>query len=248
MSRAEQLAEATALLAFEHPHLAARIRPGQFLMLWPTGDGTPLLGRPFSVGDVEGRELRFYVRAYGAGTRIMCEMRAGDPLRILGPLGRGFTPVEGASRHLLVGGGIGMAPFPFLARVLREEAPEAEVVWLYGEREPRFLMDFGFLDTLGLIREKAVESEDGRRVTDLLGPYRGERWNESAVYACGPYAMLKAMALLVEGTAGSQFSMEERMACGVGACQGCAIPVHGRQLYRLGCVDGPVFQAQELRW
>jgi dihydroorotate dehydrogenase electron transfer subunit len=188
--------------------------PGQFFMLEAPGRPLP---RPMSVCRASADELAFLIDPIGPGTRALCALEPGDELCLLGPLGNGFRlDVE---RPLLVGGGIGIAPLPYLSEALG--------------RPPAIL---GFrsdwhAEAARLVPNAEVVVEP-RLVTELLPP-------NCDVLACGPEAMLAALAQR-EPTA--QLAWEAPMACGYGACYGCAVEIDG-EIKRL-CVEGPVLAAE----
>ena len=185
--------------------------PGQFFMLEAPGRVLP---RPMSVCLATPRELAFLVDPIGPGTRALCALDAGEELHVLGPLGRGFD--LDVARPLLVGGGIGIAPLPYLSR--RLGAPPA----LLG-----FRTDW-HAEAAALVPNAEVCVEP-TYVTELLPDERAD------VLACGPEPMLAALRALVPD---AQLAWEAPMACGYGACYGCAVEIRG-ELRRL-CVDGPV--------
>jgi NAD(P)H-flavin reductase len=184
--------------------------PGQFFMLGPPGR---LLPRPMSLCLATRGELGFLIDPIGPGTRALTGAARGDRIHVLGPLGNGFR--LDADRPLLVAGGIGIAPFPYLS-----------------ERLGRPLAVLGFrteshAEAAALVPNAEVVIEP-RLVTDALEPGHD-------VLACGPEPMLRAVASLAPD---AQLAWEAPMACGYGACYGCAVEIHG-ELKRL-CVDGPV--------
>ena len=216
--------------------------PGQFYMLaaserWGGGaDERPFLPRAFSVlrRHEDGR-MDFLLEDVGPGTRRLCELRAGDGLRLLGPLGIGFRPPEHGRRPLLVGGGVGIAPLAIWQDVLGDASV------LLGFRDARHA------EGAALLRGARVATDDGSvgfhgLVTELLGE---EIDGASVVYACGPPLMLEAVrALCSEAGVPAQLALESGMACGYGACFGCVVPT--RSGYVRLCIDGPVLDASSL--
>ena len=216
-------------------------QPGQFYMLaaserWGGGaDERPYLPRAFSVlRHHEDGTLDFLLEDVGPGTRRLCELRAGDGLWLLGPLGLGFRAPEPDRRPLLVGGGVGIAPL---------------AIWQDVIGAPALL---GFRDALhaegaALLRGARVATDDGSvgyhgLVTELLTE---ELDPTLVVYACGPPPMLEAVRALCEAEdVPAQLALESGMACGFGACFGCVVPTRGGYV-RL-CVDGPVLDAADL--
>jgi dihydroorotate dehydrogenase electron transfer subunit len=187
--------------------------PGQFFMLEAPGR---LLPRPMSLCSAPAGELAFLIEAVGAGTRALCGLGRGDRLAVFGPLGNGFRlDVE---RPLLVGGGIGVAPFPYLSEALG--GPPA----LLGFRSRRHAEAAALVPNAEVVVEPTLVTEAMPGGFDVL--------------ACGPEPMLEAVRGLAPG---AQLAWEAPMACGYGACYGCAVEIGG-ELKRL-CVDGPVLEA-----
>jgi NAD(P)H-flavin reductase len=224
-------------------------QPGQFAMLaaaerWGGGeDERPYLARAFSVARRRVGESHFLLEDVGPGTKRLCELREGDGLWALGPLGRGFSPPSERRRALLVGGGVGIAPLAILQDALEAEA-EREVTVLLGFR------DGARAEGAALLRGARVATDDGSvghhgLLTELLAE-EIERDTRAVVYACGPAPMLEAVrAMCAERDVPAQLALEAGMACGFGACFGCAVPKRGGGYLRV-CLDGPVLDAQEL--
>jgi NAD(P)H-flavin reductase len=185
--------------------------PGQFFMLEAPGRVLP---RPMSLCLAPEGELAFLMDAVGPGTRALCALESGDAIYVLGPLGNGFD--LSVERPLLVGGGIGIAPLPYLSEALGH--PPA----LLGFRSEEHALAAALLPQA----EVAIEP---RLVTDLLPDDPGD------VLACGPEPMLEALAALVPH---AQLAWEAPMACGYGACYGCVVEIEGH--YERLCVAGPV--------
>ena len=227
--------------------------PGQFAMLaavegWGAGqDERPHLPRAFSYARAAADgEVSFLLEDVGPGTRRLCELRPGEQLWALGPLGIGFTaPAEGR-RAILLGGGAGIAPLAIWQDALLADAAA-------GTQPPTVLL--GFRDgehAAGavLLREARIATDDGAvghrgLVTELLDEELA-RGRHATVYACGPAPMLEAVrALCAERAIPAQLALESGMACGFGACFGCVVPRRGGGYLRV-CVDGPVLDAAEL--
>ncbi len=234
--------------------------PGQFYMLkaaaWGSRGGRPFLPRAFSVAAAErtadGVRLEFLVEGVGPGTSILASLQPGDELEITGPLGRPFSePGEvnpGAPGAIMVGGGIGVAPIAILRRHLTAQGVPGRT--LLGFRD---VTHSGGLELFGACQEVGLAFEDGHRghqgyVTDLLEvALKGDGSSAAAVYACGPPAMLEAVrTICAERGARAELAMEAPMACGFGACFGCAVPLADGGYMRL-CVDGPVVRAEEIK-
>jgi dihydroorotate dehydrogenase electron transfer subunit len=248
-------AEDTWWLELESPEIAAASQPGQFLMVG-VGLEQPdvfLLPRPFSVAwrSPEGR-VGLLLRVFGRGSRLLAKLGPGDEALLLGPLGRPFRldpdrPVE------CVAGGVGLAPFIFLAAEATAAgattggAAYPPVRLLYGERRQHLLFDADLLQELTGVTPELF-TEDGSAgsrgfVTAGLGPE-----GDALLLACGPTPMLNAVArFAAENGRDLQVSVEEHMACGIGTCQGCVVPGADGSWIK-SCVEGPVLDARELTW
>ena len=200
------------LLRFERGDLEPGV-PGQFFMLEAPGRVLP---RPMSLCRAVPRELQFLVDPIGPGTRALCELARGDAIHVFGPLGNGFD--LNVRQPLLVAGGIGIAPMPYLAESLGG-APA-----ILGFRSHRHAEAAQLLPGATVVIEP-------RLVTELVPDDPGD------VLACGAVAMLEALRALVPG---AQLAWEAPMACGYGACYGCVVERDGRYV-RL-CVEGPILQ------
>ena len=244
---------------FACPDIAAAARPGQFVMLGVGLDapGAWLLPRPFSVGWTgHGGEVGILLRTYGEGTRALSRLEAGQDALLLGPLGRPFEtgdPAAAESRTApgvecgveCIAGGVGLAPFIFLAA--REAAEGRRVRLVYGERDAGAVFDPALISRL-TDHEVELFTEDGsagRRglVTGGLDPASRAR-----LLGCGPTPLLRALAAFArEHGRDLQVSVEEHMGCGIGTCQGCVVrSADGRWVK--ACIEGSVFPADELDW
>ncbi|MBE7004464.1 MAG: dihydroorotate dehydrogenase electron transfer subunit [Ruminococcaceae bacterium] len=216
---------------------ASEVRtPGQFVNL-RVDNG--FLRRPISVCDRDGSALTLIYRVVGRGTRWLSERRAGAELNALTGLGNGFDLSAAGTAPLLIGGGVGVAPLYWLARALRETG--VKVTAALGFRTGAEVLLEDEFRALGC--RVAIATEDGSRgekgfVTDILP----ERF--SCAYACGPSPMLRAVYRAAPGPA--QFSLEERMGCGFGACMGCTCET--KEGAKRVCREGPVFRREELAW
>lgn len=201
---------------------------GQFYML-RAGERYPLLSRPISIFDITKDRIEFLVMVAGEGTALLSGLKPGDPLILEGPFGNGFPQLEG--KIAFVGGGIGIAPFYYALR----ETPEADV-YLGFSREAYMVEEF-----------RAVSR--GKVTVDVGGLILDQVDFEAydTVIACGPHAMLHAVQrkqALSGGRAKVYVSMENRMACGIGACLVCSVKCKDGR--RKACTDGPVFLAEEV--
>ena len=243
----EPLTDSFHRLTLHAPLIAAAAQPGQFVMVACGPSLDPLLRRPFSIHRRIGAEqIQLLFRVVGRGTRLLSELRPGQALSLIGPLGRGFGPVL-ADSVCFVGGGIGIAPLLFLAD--RWHRSDQACTVLLGSRTGDELTQLASeFEALGCRIETATD--DGSLghhglVTDLLAPHLA---HIRKVYVCGPHAMMATVAGLCKTVqVACEASLEAHMACGLGACLGCTI--HGTDtLYKHVCKHGPVFNAEEVAW
>jgi NAD(P)H-flavin reductase len=240
-------------------------QPGQFYMLssaagWAGRDGRPFLPRAISVAETgpaaEGVRLDFLVASIGPGTDRLCELEAGEGVWLVGPLGNAFSEprlVNGeAAGAILVGGGIGVAPLALLRRQFSERAVPLRVLLGFRDGEHSGGLDLFCGAGRELCPEVRLASEDGHAghrgyVTDLLAAMlAGDDAASAVVYACGPAPMLEAVRTLcaARGVV-CELALESPMACGYGACFGCAVPKPGGGYLRL-CIDGPVLRGEQV--
>lgn len=234
------------------PAVARDALPGQFVAV-AVGDepSAMLLRRSFSLYRAEGDDVEVVISPHGPGTRWLANRRVGDALDLVGPLGRPFLAPEPDVGCVLVGGGYGSAPLIWLARTLAERGNPVHAV--FGAATGSRL--FGADQARRWCRSVTVTTEDGSqgmtgRVTDplpdLLGPGRSE------VFGCGPMGMLAAVhQVAADHGAGSQSAVEEAMACGIGVCMTCVLPVvdsDGTTRMTRSCTEGPVFDGYRVRW
>ncbi len=243
-------------LGLETPAMAGAAVPGSFVMVRVPGPGEPLLRRPFSVhGLVEGPSgpagIEILYRVVGPGTTRMAACARGARLDVVGPLGRGFRLAEPTGHVVIAGGGVGVAPLVFLAHRLVRRRGGAEGVRVFiGAGCGDEIIGVEDFRALGI--EPVVTTDDGScglqcRVTEPLTAHLA-RHRPDMLYACGPTPMLRCVAqLAAEHRIACQVSVETMMACGMGACLGCALQSAEPGVYLHACTDGPVFDADRLR-
>jgi dihydroorotate dehydrogenase electron transfer subunit len=244
------------------PGITQQTRPGQFVALAIGGaDSSMLLRRAFSIYAVRetgvyGGTVEFIFSVTGKGTGWLAKRRPYDPVDVVGPLGRPFSLPKDPANCVLVGGGYGSAPLFMLAEALRARGCRIDIV-LGAATGDRL---FGALDAKRMAATVAFTTDDGSygeqgRVSDVL-PDVIDRVHADVVYACGPMPMLEAVqrvAGAAYGGAGipTQLAVEESMACGVGVCMTCVLPVigaDGQTRMLRSCVEGPVFAGDRIRW
>jgi dihydroorotate dehydrogenase electron transfer subunit len=235
-----------------------KARPGQFVMLGLDDRHAPLLRRPFSIhrcifsdGALTGIEILYKV--VGDGTRILAARRPGARIDLLGPLGRGFRIPAGSQRVFLAAGGIGVAPLVFLADTLVAAGADLDtsIVFLGGRSKADILCADTFRQLGYQVETTTDDGSLGNQclVTHPLEIAARDRLPD-IIFACGPMAMLACVAGIAHGLkVPCQVSVETVMACGMGACLGCAVRGRpGEDRYLHVCRDGPVFEVSALDW
>ncbi len=220
------------------------IKPGQFVNI-RTNDGTdPLLRRPFSIYDAEGKIIRVVIRVIGRGTELLCGMAPGE-INMLAPLGNGFT-VEKTGEVLIVGGGVGNAPLLYLAKELKKAGNR--VTYIYCARSSEFI--FGENDFRKAVDEFIIVTDDGSAGrkgfgTDVAADIISDP-KFGMIYCCGPDPMMEKTVKLANAAAKVEVSVENYFGCGVGICVGCTVDT--TEGYLRACVDGPVFDGRKILW
>jgi len=231
-------------LSFKAPGLAKSADPGQFIHIrLSPGSSYPLLRRPFSINDIQGGRISVLYEVKGSGTELLSKMSTKDTLDIIGPLGKGFDIDPSRRHHLLVAGGMGIAPLGFLGRRLKSLKLKHQLLYGCRSSSEQIKPD---------IKMCSMSSDDGScgkkgLVTSLLSD-KLDGCQDPVVYACGPWPMLKAVARICQNkNIPCQVSLESFMACGVGACQGCVVRGSDGG-YISVCDQGPVFDSRRIDW
>ena len=246
------------VLTLTAPGIPELARPGHFVALAVGGvTSSSLLRRAFSIYTVQSRgvyggTLEVVFAVHGAGTEWMSGLHRGQQVDIVGPLGKPFMLPKNPVPCVLVAGGYGSAPMFMLADALRARGCRVDLV--FGAATESKL--FGVLEAKRVAASITITTDDGSvgergRVTDVL-PAIMKRTDADVVYACGPMGMLREVArVATEHGAYSQCAVEESMACGIGICMTCVLPVIGQDgITRMvrSCVDGPIFRGDRVRW
>jgi dihydroorotate dehydrogenase electron transfer subunit len=244
------------LLTFRHPEIAREARPGQFVMIKTGTSAEPPLRRPFSImaTDPAAETFTLFVKEVGPGSRKLGALEPGGVAQCLGPLGRSFSMPSPGVEALLVAGGYGVAPFRMFLDELQRTGGSARL--FYGGRNSADLPLLEHLTEAGAPVFPATE--DGSvghhgRVTAPLEEWLDDGAGTARLYACGPEAMLHAVARLAEARGlEAEVSLDPWMGCGLGTCLGCVVWVQDaedeRARYRCACTEGPVFDASRVRW
>ncbi len=239
-------------LSLLSPKISSLALPGQFVEIKISDSDEPLLRRPFSIHRAKGKKIEILYEVLGCGTKALSRKKAGGFLDIIGPLGQGFSfkPGIGSKRlAILVAGGMGVAPLMFLAQKLTRR----EILVLIGARTKEQISCEKEFKKLGC--GVKIATDDGSRgfkgkVTELLkGILRDNEMliQQAEIYSCGPRPMLKEISRISQGlNIPAQISLEEHMACGIGACLGCVVDTKAG-LKRV-CKEGPVFAAEKIVW
>lgn len=224
----------------------AEIEPGQFVQVRVDDSKNTFLRRPISVNFVvpEKRELHLLVRRAGEGTEALCQLAEGAVVNLVMSLGRGFSYAEGASaRTLLVGGGVGVAPLLYLGKLLKDRG--LSPTFLLAARSGNDLLLLDEFRKYGDVEMSTDDGSMGHPGLVVANPALEKEWDK--IYCCGPMPMMKAIAKIArEKGVECEVSLENTMACGLGACLCCVEDtVNGNVCV---CTEGPVFNIDTLKW
>ena len=232
------------LLKILSPEIARNIKPGQFLNILVTKTYYPLLRRPFSVCDVEEDCFYLMFNIFGEGTRLLSNKHPGDLIDVLGPLGNGFNLDGDYETAVLVAGGLGAAPFPYVVRNIQNKknivsfigGRTQDDVIMHGMKNIHISTDDGSLGFKGTVVELLKDK------VNLI------KSSKVKIFGCGPTAMLRALKeFSTENNINCEVSTECAMACGFGICQGCPIEgINSPDKYLLVCKNGPVFNVKDI--
>lgn len=242
----ERLHERYVLIKLTDDKPLPEMLPGQFVEVQVTGSPTTFLRRPISINfvDYEQNELWLLVATVGDGTRQMVRLQVGDVLNCVLPLGNGFTPAKNGEKVLLVGGGVGVAPLLYMGAEMKRQ--NIEPTFLLGARSAKDLLMLDIFKRYGRVYVTTEDGSEGEKgfVTNhsLLQQERFDR-----ISTCGPTPMMKAVARFArQNGVDCEVSLENLMACGLGACLCCVEKTVDGNL--CVCKDGPVFNIQKLLW
>ena len=240
-----EIAEDTYVLRFHSADLASRLRPGQFMNILTSEAVEPLLRRPYSISQVEGDECEIMFSLLGKGTHLLARKRVGDRIGVLGPLGNTFGYEKDFGTAIIVAGGIGIAPFPYLTRELQRR--ERPLLTFLGARSAGRVVTRG-LHNLHVATDDGSQGFHGNVIACLDAYLSANEVDRPMIFACGPNAMLQATQQYAHAhDIPCELSLESEMACGIGICQGCPIEKHhGERKYSLVCTDGPCFDSHDI--
>jgi dihydroorotate dehydrogenase electron transfer subunit len=245
------VSEAYRILSLKVGAVAASAKPGQFIHVQIPRLRDCILRRPFSIYAADDDCMSILYKAVGRGTRALIDVREGESVNVMGPLGNGFPMPASQTYPVLVAGGYGVAPLCFLARRLRARGS----VFIGGASSADILCDEEFRRLRWDVQTATVDGSAGRRglVTDVLDTWLRRHTDDPLeFYACGPDGMLLALAKRSAGRGWNTWvSLDKHMGCGMGACLACVVKVHaetGGERWARVCRDGPVFEARQVVW
>ncbi|MCX6149785.1 MAG: dihydroorotate dehydrogenase electron transfer subunit [Ignavibacteriales bacterium] len=238
-----ELENSIYLIKLHSPEIALNCSPGQFCNIKVSTSTFPLLRRPFSICEVEEEHIYFMFNILGEGTKLLSHKKVGETIDVLGPLGNGFNLKGDFETAVIVAGGLGSAPFPFVTKNLSEEK---RIFSFIGGRSSKDVITYGMKNIL-------ISTDDGSlgfqgNVIQLLE----ENINlltstKIKIFGCGPNAMLRILKdFSIKNNFECEVSTECAMACGFGICQGCPIEATDKEGYYLVCKDGPVFDVRKV--
>jgi len=243
-------------LTLVSPYISSHAKPGQFVEVKCSDSYEPLLRRPISIHrlSAEHKTFELLYDVVGKGTELLTKYFVGEEIDVLGPLGEGFKLIPNKHIHILVGGGMGVAPLFALAETLKSLGKKAIYVLIGAKTKDCVHCETEFNKVTDQVLVSTDDGTHGKKgfISDLLLNFIDSELQThdselTTIYACGPKAMLKAVAEIAsQKKIDCQLSMEERMACGIGACKGCAIKTTSG--FKMACKDGPVFDAKEIIW
>ncbi|MBI3786830.1 MAG: dihydroorotate dehydrogenase electron transfer subunit [Ignavibacteriales bacterium] len=241
----EEIAEGIFALSFKSQVISRSAQPGQFVNIKSADGCLPLLRRPFSISRIDGDTIELLFNVIGQGTRMMAAKRAGDGIDVLGPLGVPFNYKSDYQTAINVGGGLGIAPFPFLTERLRSE--KKSFLTVIGARTGNQLVTRHLENTY-------IATDDGSigfhgNVVQFLEEYLSKHTApKPKIFGCGPTKMLQSLsAFAKKSSIECEISLEGDMACGIGLCQGCPVErSNGQKKYALVCVEGPTFNCNDV--
>ncbi len=243
----EEVGDNIYVLRCSAPAISSRVHAGQFINIRVAEGTDPLLRRPFSVYRTQGDQIEIIFNVVGKGSSALRRKRPGDTLDVLGPLGVPFSfSGDDFDTAVLVGGGLGVAPFPLAAQTLR--AFNKKIVTYLGARTAAQLVPT-HLDNVHVATDDGSKGFHGTVVELLTRELEALKASRPKIFACGPTKMLHALATVaIEKDIPAEVSLEGPMACGFGICQGCPVElIGGEKKYALMCKDGPTFDVRRIK-
>lgn len=240
--------EGNYIITFKSPVEIPPILPGHFAEIHIENNPNVFLRRPFSILDVDyqKREISFYVKVIGKGTKQLGEYKVGDTVNLIYPLGNSFSIPEKAKNVLIVGGGSGIAPFILLGKALKKK--NISTTFLLGGRSKK---DILLTNEFARYGEVFATTEDGsfgeKGLVTQHSIFTSSQFNYDKIFTCGPDPMMKAVGKIAqEKEVDCDVSLENMMACGFGICLCCVTATHSGN--KRVCLEGPVFNVNSLKW
>lgn len=240
-----EVADGVFSLKFSSEEISKRALPGQFVNILTSNFGLPFLRRPFSIAFVRSSIIEVLFNVVGPGTRSLANKRPGDLLDVLGPLGKPFGFKEPFQTAILVAGGLGIAPFPFLTKYLRRDGKQ--IMSIVGARSKGQIVT-DEMEGIHVATDDGSLGFHGNVVDCLQSISERTSFSHPKIFGCGPTRMLRALSAFAESEEiECELSLEGDMACGLGLCQGCPVERrNGKRKYALVCTEGPSFNSSEI--
>ena len=254
LRRNTRLSPSCSLLVVERPAGFPDAHPGQFVSIRVSDSPVPLLRRPYSIMDLTPKTLSLLVKAVGRGSAAIAGRRPGESIDLMGPLGSAAFPEPRGEAAIFVAGGTGLAPLLFAARAWRRKHLVSKTHLLYGAGSKAELLRDLVKREFSSCFFSTLDGSSGFRgdvVALCRELVRTNRLPAGTLYSCGPRGMVRSLAETARGSFAAHYtSLESIMACGVGACRGCVVPVRasGATAFRAVCSDGTVFDAEAIVW
>jgi dihydroorotate dehydrogenase electron transfer subunit len=256
----EEVAPNIFLIKLSAPSITPEALPGQFIHIKCDKDNYQVMRRPISIHKIDKKRGEIYIlfQVVGESTKLLAQRVVGDDLDILGPIGNGFKILTESKKMIVVGGGIGVAPLLALVEECLIQGKEVRV--FIGALKKELIIGEESFKRLGAKVDAATDDGSYKYkgfVTDLLEEAIQEGWLPDQIFSCGPRPMLKKIANISSSAhIGCQVSLEERMACGIGACLGCVCKIKNEDKkqdkvkyeYKRVCIDGPIFEGSKVVW
>jgi len=224
--------------------------PGQFCTIRVSEGSVPLLRRPFAFSNYspETNRASIIYKQWGPATDILAGKQSGDTLDIIAPLGNSFIPFISPSMNILIGGGTGLGPVYFLQNYLNKSEVPSITILGFKSQEQVPQLEYPKNSITAICTEDGSAGFKGTTI-DFLDTLSNDQLSKATFFCCGPLPMMKACHTFAQKRGRECYvSMEQIMACGVGACMGCTVKVHGPQEYARVCTEGPVFNSKNIIW
>ncbi len=230
------------IIYIKNKEFALKSKPGQFFELLPMGNYKGLLRKPISIYNIENDTIGFMIKKIGYGTKYLSQLKVGDFIDFLGPLGNSFN-IPMNQKVMLISGGIGYAPLFYLSKELKNK--HNSVIWIHGGRSEKDIFDSNIMNYTndGSYGKKGFVTSNLEKILEV------EKIEK--VFTCGPQIMMKEISKITQKKEiNTEVSLESYMACGIGVCKGCSVLIkkNNENVYKTVCKDGPIFNSKEVVW